>query len=151
MMDDEINKLLGMPPRERPSSKKALKDMPEPSYLDDLAFMYKYNLVPRVNYLAAQLFGPGPSYSDPLPGRERSPVGFMGDMPTQATPSQPMALNAFVFNPTRAYPRYYTATATSNEGVEGPSKFMDGFGYLGNDVPAGFMDMATGRYPGFVR
>jgi hypothetical protein len=75
----------------------------------------------------------------------------MGDMPTQATPAQPMALNAFVFNPMRAYPRYYTATETSNEDVKGPSKFMEGFSYLGNDRPWGFMDMATGRYPGFVR
>ena len=150
-MVDEVNELLGRVARERYSSKEALKDLPEPSYLDDLTFMYQHNFMPRYNALAAQLFGPGPSYSDPLTSRERSPVGFMGDMPTQATPAQPMALNAFVFNPMRAYPRYYTATETSNEDVKGPSKFMEGFSYLGNDRPWGFMDMATGRYPGFVR
>ena len=150
-MVDEVNALLGRIARERYSSKEALKDLPEPSYLDDLTFMYKHNFMPRYNALAAQLFGPGPSYSDPLTSRERSPVGFMGDMPTQATPAQPMALNAFVFNPMRAYPRYYTATETSNEDVKGPSKFMEGFSYLGNDRPWGFMDMATGRYPGFVK
>ena len=150
-MVDEVNALLGRIARERYSSKEALKDLPEPSYLDDLTFMYQHNFVPRYNALAAQLFGPGPSYSDPLTSRERSPVGFMGDMPTQATPAQPMALNAFVFNPVRAYPRYYTATETSNEDVKGPSKFMEGFSYLGNDRPWGFMDMATGRYPGFVK
>ena len=150
-MVDEVNALLGRIARERYSSKEALKDLPEPSYLDDLTFMYQHNFMPRYNSLAAQLFGPGPSYSDPLTSRERSPVGFMGDMPTQATPAQPMALNAFVFNPMRAYPRYYTATETSNEDVKGPSKFMEGFSYLGNDRPWGFMDMATGRYPGFVK
>lgn len=150
-MVDEVNALLGRIARERYSSKEALKDLPEPSYLDDLTFMYQHNFMPRYNALAAQLFGPGPSYSDPLTSRERSPVGFMGDMPTQATPAQPMALNAFVFNPVRAYPRYYTATETSNEDVKGPSKFMEGFSYLGNDRPWGFMDMATGRYPGFVK
>jgi hypothetical protein len=150
-MVDEVNALLGRIARERYSSKEALKDLPEPSYLDDLTFMYQHNFMPRYNALAAQLFGPGPSYSDPLTSRERSPVGFMGDMPTQATPAQPMALNAFVFNPMRAYPRYYTATETSNEDVKGPSKFMEGFSYLGNDRPWGFMDMATGRYPGFVK
>jgi hypothetical protein len=150
-MVDEVNELLGRVSRERYSSKKALKDLPEPSYLDDLTFMYQHNFMPRYNALAAQLFGPGPSYSDPLTSRERSPVGFMGDMPTQATPAQPMALNAFVFNPMRAYPRYYTASETSNEGVKGPSKFMEGFGYLGNDRPLGFMDMTYGRYPSFVK
>ena len=150
-MVDEVNALLGRIARERYSSKEALKDLPEPSYLDDLTFMYQHNFMPRYNALAAQLFGPGPSYSDPLTSRERSPVGFMGDMPTQATPAQPMALNAFVFNPVRAYPRYYTATETSNEDVKGPSKFMEGFSYLGNDRPWGFMDMTSGRYPGFVK
>jgi hypothetical protein len=150
-MVDEVNALLGRVARERYSSKEALKDLPEPSYLDDLTFMYQHNFMPRYNALAAQLFGPGPSYSDPLTSRERSPVGFMGDMPTQATPAQPMALNAFVFNPMRAYPRYYTATETSNEDVKGPSKFMEGFSYLGNDRPWGFMDMTSGRYPGFVK
>jgi hypothetical protein len=150
-MVDEVNALLGRIARERYSSKEALKDLPEPSYLDDLTFMYQHNFMPRYNALAAQLFGPGPSYSDPLTSRERSPVGFMGDMPTQATPAQPMALNAFVFNPMRAYPRYYTATETSNEDVKGPSKFMEGFSYLGNDRPWGFMDMTSGRYPGFVK
>ena len=150
-MVDEVNALLGRIARERYSSKEALKDLPEPSYLDDLTFMYQHNFVPRYNALAAQLFGPGPSYSDPLTSRERSPTSFIGDMPTQATPAQPMALNAFVFNPVRAYPRYYTATETSNEDVKGPSKFMEGFSYLGNDRPWGFMDMATGRYPGFVK
>ena len=150
-MADEVNELLGRVSRERYSSKKALKDLPEPSFLDDLNFMYQYNFVPRYNALAARMFGPGPSYSDPLTSRERSPVGFMGDMPTQATPAQPMALNAFVFNPMRAYPRYYTASETSSEGVKGPSKFMEGFSYLGNDRPWGFMDMTSGRYPGFVR
>jgi hypothetical protein len=150
-MVDEVNALLGRIARERYSSKEALKDLPEPSYLDDLTFMYQHNFMPRYNALAAQLFGPGPSYSDPLTSRERSPTSFIGDMPTQATPAQPMALNAFVFNPVRAYPRYYTATETSNEDVKGPSKFMEGFSYLGNDRPWGFMDMATGRYPGFVK
>lgn len=150
-MVDEVNALLGRIARERYSSKEALKDLPEPSYLDDLTFMYQHNFMPRYNALAAQLFGPGPSYSDPLTSRERSPTSFIGDMPTQATPAQPMALNAFVFNPMRAYPRYYTATETSNEDVKGPSKFMEGFSYLGNDRPWGFMDMATGRYPGFVK
>ena len=150
-MVDEVNALLGRIARERYSSKEALKDLPEPSYLDDLTFMYQHNFMPRYNALAAQLFGPGPSYSDPLTSRERSPTSFIGDMPTQAAPAQPMALNAFVFNPMRAYPRYYTATETSNEDVKGPSKFMEGFSYLGNDRPWGFMDMATGRYPGFVK
>ena len=151
MANDEINKLLATVARERYSSKQALKELPEPSYLDDLTFMYQHNLVPHFNALASQLFGPGPSYHDPLTSRERSPVSFMGDMPTQATPAQPMALNAFVFNPTRAYPRYYTSSATSNEGVEGPSTFMEGFNYLGSDRPWGYMDMTSGRYPGFVR
>ena len=150
-MVDEVNALLGRIARERYSSKEALKDLPEPSFLDDLKFLYQYDLVPRYNALAARMFGPGPSYSDPLTSRERSPTSFIGDMPTQATPAQPMALNAFVFNPMRAYPRYYTAKETSNEGVPGPSKFMEGFAYLGNDVPSGFMDMTSGRYPGFVR
>ena len=143
-MVDDINALL------RYSSKEALKDLPEPSFLDDLKFLYQYDLVPRYNALAARMFGPGPSYSDPLTSRERSPTSFIGDMPTQATPAQPMALNAFVFNPMRAYPRYYTAKETSNEGVPGPSTFLEGLGYItSEDTPGGYL--VNGRYPGFVR
>jgi hypothetical protein len=57
-----------------------------------------------------------------------------------------MALNAFVFNPMRAYPRYNISTEKDTGGS-----------YMGGDIdyieaafdPRGFM--VNGRYPGFVR
>ena len=143
---DDIDQALKAQARERYSSKQALQGMQEPSYLDELVLRMRYGMRPSVNYLA-QLLTPAavPQYSDPLTSRERSPVGFMGDLPTQPTPAQSMPLNAFVFNPMRSYPHYFA----SREDDTGVSRFGEGFGYLGAEVPGGYL--VNGRYPGFVK
>jgi len=143
---DEIDQALKAQAKERYSSKQALQGMQEPSYLDELVLRMRYGMRPSVNYFAQLLASPAmPQYNDPLARRERSPVGFMGDMPTQPTPAAPMALNAFVFNPMRAYPHYFTG----KEDDTGVSRFGEGFGYLGAEVPGGYL--VNGRYPGFVK
>lgn len=133
---------------ERRQFQRSLKDISEPSYLEELLFQARQNFYPNVNHLAQVMSRPfvQPQYSDPLTSRERSPVGFIGDMPTQFTSAAPMALNAFVFNPMRAYPRYNISTEKDTGGS-----------YMGGDIdyieaasdPRGFM--VNGRYPGFVR
>ena len=133
---------------ERRQFQQSLKNMPDPSFLEELFFQARQNFYPNVNHLAHLMSRPfvQPQYSDPLTSRERSPTPLFGDMPTQATSAQPMSLNAFTFNPMRAYPHYYTSSETDTGGS-----------YMGGDIdyieaasdPRGFM--VNGRYPRFVK
>jgi hypothetical protein len=116
---------------------QSLKDIPEPSFLDDM--IYGANVGGNVNALAQYLRGAfyGPGYSDPFTSMGPSPTRFMGPMPTQTTMANPSVMNAFVFNPQRSFPRYEIAS---------DGRFAGDLDYINND-PAGYL--VNGRYTGF--